>query len=152
MVSGRTVPIAAFIGLSLSLCAYVALLNTWGALPLLEASWRLPLTSPLDVLAGWMALVLYGCAASFFLRGRPESHRRLASIGALVFALCLIGAQEVAARASVDGWPTFGDSVWREFIAPLYAEHALSLALAFAGMIAINGGAKSKRRETLNPA
>lgn len=148
----RSVLLAGLVGLVLSLSAYVGLLGAWGGLPLHEAVWIFPFDSRASVIGGWAAIVLSsGVAWAVFRRGSPKKIGP--AVGCILFvALCVIVAQEVGVRASVDGWPTFGDRVWREFVAPLYAEHALTLALAFAGVIAISSGAKSERREKFSPA
>lgn len=89
------------------------------------------------MLATWIIGALLVIGAGLF-------GRRLSPLATVLMASVLIVAPAVwilvdqgLIHASVDQWPAFGSETWRIYIAPTYAEYAITAFLGFGSIVAL---------------
>lgn len=141
----RTIFMAGIYGMACSVVLYVALLAVWPTLPVFRSFWLLPIHARPEMLAAWIIGALLVVGAWLF-------GRRLSPFATVLMASVLIVAPAVwlfvdhgHVRTSVDQWPTFGSEVWRIYIAPTYAEYAITAFLSFAGIAALTETRRNHR-------
>ncbi len=136
---------AGIYGMVCSVVLYVALLAVWPTQPVIRSFWLLPIHARPEMLVAWIigALVVVGA----WLYGR-----RLSPFAMVLMASVLIVAPAVwlfvdqgLIHASIDQWPTFGSKTWRIYIAPTYAEYAITAFLGFAGIAALTATRRNHR-------
>lgn len=133
----KGVALIGLIGSVLSAGTYLAASALWSAVNFADALWMAPETAPAASKIIWAAMI-FASVVGWRIRARLPMSGVVAMAGALVsVAVAVIAVREVSSRASVDGWPAFCSDTWRYFLAPLYAEHALTACLAFIGVTGI---------------
>jgi len=143
----RAIFLIGLCGMASSAIVYVGMLAVWPDVAFSRSIWAFPYHVRTDVLAVWMI----GATA---VVGAWRLGSRLSSTATVVWAVVVIGASmiwvvttESAIRASVDFWPEVGDHVWRTYIAPSYAEYAVTLFLGFASLAALTASKKRQRSQ-----
>jgi len=141
----RAIFMAGIYGMACSVVLYVALLAVWPTLPVFRSFWLLPIHARPEMLAAWIIGALLVVGAWLF-------GRRLSPFATVLMASVLIVAPAVwlfvdhgLVRTSVDQWPTFGSEAWRIYIAPTYAEYAITAFLGFAGIAALTETRRNHR-------
>ena len=130
--------IVGLVGLALSAATYLAASALWSAVSFAEAVWMAPATAPAALKIIWV-VTIFASLVAWRVRDRLPPSGIVAIVAVLVaVAAASIAVREVISRASVDGWPAFGSETWRYFLAPLYAEHALTAFLAFIGVTSVS--------------
>lgn len=141
----RAIFTAGIYGMACSVVLYVALLAVWPTLPVFRSFWLLPIHARPEMLAAWIIGALLVVGAWLFGRRLPPFATVLMASALIVAPAVWILVDQGLIHASVEQWPAFGSETWRIYIAPTYAEYAITAFLGFASIAALTAAWRSHR-------
>lgn len=138
METRRAIFLTGIWGMACSFVLYVALLALWPSLPLIRSFWLLPIYGRPEMLAAWIIGALVVVAAWLFGRRLTPAASLLTAMVLIVTPTAWLIFDRSGIGASMGQWPKLGSNTWRIYIAPTYAEYAITAFLGFASIAALS--------------
>ncbi len=143
MKTKRAIFLTGVCGMACSVVLYVALLAVWPSLPLIRSFWLLPSHGRPEMLAAWIIGTLVVVAAWLFGRRLAPAATVLTATVLIVVPAAWLIFDGIMIGASIGQWPELGSETWRIYIAPTYAEYAITAFLGFASIAVLTAAQPS---------